>query len=168
MKKKRAEADQVKPPDQGGKQRKSAALRTRMKQQGMTAVELAQRLQMSSRDAITTWRMGKSWPRPPTEHAIEAELQLPPGFFAQIGAGIPYERALHEKSPTVSDPITTTIEQYRQLLLLAPTDAEAQRQLERVRAHLQNQIALLFDLMRHSLKTETWSPSVEQVDGGSC
>ena len=158
MDKKRTEADQ-------GKARKSAALRVRMKQQGMTAVALATRLQMSSRDAITTWRMGKSWPRPPTEHAIETELQLPHGFFARIGAGEPYERALHGMSQLVSDPITTTIEQYRQLLLLAPQDAEAQRQLERVRAHLQNQIALLFDLMRRSLNTAVSVPVGAPGDG---
>ena len=131
----------------------------------LTETQLGHALK-KSRSAIAHWKVGQAWPSPIEEERLETELALPPGFFARIGAGVPYERALHETSPTVSDPITTTIEQYRQLLLLAPQDADAQRQLERVRAHLQNQIALLFDLMRRSLNTAVSVPVGAPVDGG--
>ena len=79
--------------------RKASALRRRMTELRLTEKGVADLLRLRSREAITLWRAGKTWPTPPTEETLERKLDLPFGFFERVGAGEEYRRLLTDGSP---------------------------------------------------------------------
>lgn len=79
---------------------KAVALRRRMAEKKLTEGKTASACGLTTRDAVTQWKSGKSWPYPAGEKILEQALDVPQGFFAKIAAGMPYEEAI---KPTDED-----------------------------------------------------------------
>lgn len=76
------------------KKLKGIALRRRMRELNLTEGEVAAQCGLQSRDAVTQWKAGTSWPYAPGEKALQNVIHAPESFFADIAAGKSYEEAL--------------------------------------------------------------------------
>jgi len=92
--------------------------------------------------SVRTWQRVEEGVLPAEDNA---RVKLESNVARVLGCSVAELRG--EKTHTESDPDTLSIEQYRQLLLQAPSSAEKQAQLDRVRAHLRNQVTLFFELL---------------------
>lgn len=77
-------------------ERKGAALKRWMREKEVTQTQLIRALRYKSRCSCTSWWRGDHWPVE-MEPLIEEFLHMPTGFFASIGAGMPYDTAREPK-----------------------------------------------------------------------
>ncbi len=100
---------------------------------------------------VQKWFERNFWPKR-EESRIEEVLGLDKGEFERIhktghdGDGEQKEHTQIVNLAPAIDQIQISLEQYRELLQLAPSDPEMAERLERVRSHLRNQISLLLEL----------------------
>ena len=99
------------------------------------------------RQTIGNWIAGKSWPTE-LEPLFEEYLDLPRGYFSHVNDTTSDEDIISRPAPSPPplSQIDISVEEYRQLLDLAPTDPASAERLERLRAHLKSHISLLLEL----------------------